>query len=65
MNWKKIDPENLPSGEVLFKSGYHPHVYFGRLVLDDDDIWCEKELAYFNSVTHYFDPADLGEPDDE
>ncbi|PCI28922.1 hypothetical protein COB55_03025 [Candidatus Wolfebacteria bacterium] len=62
MNWKKIDPDNLPYDvEVLFRYPDGNWVS-GIIWLNAHSISSADGLIYFNDVTHYFDPAELKMP---
>ena len=73
MNWKKIDPDNPPRGYFLCRN-VEDEILYGELsysivgrtikVFDCNHHGHYEEDSLFN-VTHYFDPADLGDDPDE
>ena len=60
MNWIKIDPQKLPSGEVLaanFKEGTYgfKEKLVGYLDLEDTAVICSAEDVELADCTHYVD----------
>jgi hypothetical protein len=71
MQWKIIDPTNLPEGEVL-AANFQPRTYgFQEKLLgylnaerEDEGICCDDDNGFLSHCTHYIDinAFDMGEP---
>jgi len=57
MNVIKVDPNNLPTCEVLaYSEGY---IFTGNLIRGTQNVKCETETEYLDDVTHYILASDL------
>lgn len=54
---KKVDPDNLPEGEVLAFN--ESEIHCGYLELYKDGVICELEAVCLERVTHYIETKDL------
>ena len=63
-SWKKIERDNLPKVEVLARDR-HGFIIYGNVAVVPGDtfVTCIAHEFDVTHVTHYFDPAELGEPE--
>ena len=57
--WRRIDPQNLPNGEVLAMSIYSETKMFGTLEDSEKGIVCRMGEYYSINPTHYLPISEL------
>ena len=59
LKWRKIDPDNLPKGEVIALNADNVMVVGDLELKPDNSISCSDTMAFMTNCTHYIPMSDL------